>query len=914
MGPGVRVGAYEVLAKLGEGGMGEVYRARDTTLNRDVAIKVLPAIVATDPDRLARFRREAEVLASLNHPNIAHVYGVENSSAGPALVMEFVDGQTLDELIAGQPMAWADALPLARQIADALEAAHARGIVHRDLKPANIKIKGAWGPTPTRRPDGRLAPTHSASDVAGGTVKVLDFGLAKAVGPEASAPTTDLADSPTITARATQLGVILGTAAYMAPEQAKGRPVDRRADIWAFGAVLFEMLSGRRAFDGDDVTEVMAAVIKSEPNWDALPAETPPAARPLLRRCLEKDPKRRLRDIADGMLQLDEELARPTVVVAKPRLPRSRGILAFVAGAILALAAAGVWVAFSPAPSRPVLRFPIRPTDFSGASARNDIAVARDGSVVVYRGRNDKAVEQLYLKRRDQLEGIAIRGTEGAQNLFLSPDAQWVGFTDERLTGLFKASIHGGPRQFITQSATRITGADWGHDQRIVFGTAEGLFRVSADGKDPARLTTANPSQNEAGHSWPSIVAPGDLVLFTVGRPSGTPDDSTLAVVSTKTSLVTPLRIAGTSARYLPSGHVVYLTSDGTLWMARFDTSALTAGTASALEEGVLVKTFGGRNFDVTDDGTLVYVKGERELRPLRTLMWVDRFRKETPLPVEPRHFSYPRISPDGTWAALEMQGVDRDIWTMNLATAALARLTVANTNEAYPVWMPDSRRLIFHTIGARPNVIYRRNADGSGPVETLFTTEAGVSAYAVTRDGQSLVMRVDRGIGVLSLLGQPQVRPLLPGTEFTQTNAALSRDGNWIAFQASPSGSPDVVVAPYPAVDTQRITVSVGGGSLPAFSPISDELFYVNRDRRIMRVAYTINPFTPRPPEALFDASEYLALPSGFLGRAFDVSPLDGRFLMSRPIRGERDALPPPEIVVVLNWLDDARSRLRDR
>jgi serine/threonine-protein kinase len=887
--------------------MGEVYRARDTSLNRDVAIKVLPPGVASDPDRLARFRREAEVLASLNHPNIAHVYGVESSRAGPALVMEFVDGRTLDETIGGRRMPLDDALPIARQIADALDAAHERAIVHRDLKPANVKITD------------------------GGVVKVLDFGLAKAVGPETTTGSNPAA-SPTITARATQLGVILGTAAYMAPEQAKGRPVDRRADIWAFGAVLFEMLAGRRAFGGDDVTEVMAAVIRSEPDWHALPADTPPAVRRLLRRCLEKDPKRRLRDIAEGMLQLDEGLGGSTPALP----PRGAGTSpwgrfpALVVAAVLGAVAASPFLRFrSPdaEQARPVARVPMSVPDLMvGRATRNDIAISRDGRVVVYTARGDTGgATRLVRRPLASLEASPIRGTDDASSPFLSPDGQWVGFVDARdpnLNAVYRVPIHGGPRQLVAQVQTRIVGADWGRDNTIILGSPAGLFKVTLGEQVATPLTSRDDKDGQVGHGWPSIVSPGGLVLFSIGRGSSL-EDSSIAAVSLATREVTQLGIQGTSPRYLPTGHVAYLTGDGTLWTAPFDPNTRQVGTALPAEQQVVVKTGSGRNFDVAESGTLVYVRGEMDSRPMSTLVWVEGRGKTTPIAAEPHRYIYPRVSPDGARAAVEVHdGRDRDIYVLDLVRESLARLTHEPTHDSYPVWMPDSTRVVYNTIGTPPNVVLRRNADGTGQLERLYTLEqGGMSAYAIPPAGDALVLRLNRGLGRLTLDRSRDLHALLEAREYSYSEAVLSRDGGWISYQVSGSSGPEVFVSPFPDVDRKRVKISgPGGGRHPLWSPKADAIYYVRLDGWLMRVPVrTVPDFVPQVAEPIFDASEFVGFaedlargPEGYFGRTYDVSPLDGRFLMVRGV--SRPSTQEPQLLFVFDWLDDIRQRRQPR
>ncbi len=499
--PGTTVGVYEVLSAIGAGGMGEVYKARDTKLDRDVALKILPDAFVNDPERLARFQREAKVLASLNHPNIAAIYGLEESGDSPALVLEYVPGPTLQDRIAKGPIPLDEALPIARQIAEALEAAHEQGIIHRDLKPANVKVKDD------------------------GTVKVLDFGLAKALGPDLS--DTEAANSPTMTmtAAATKMGVIMGTAAYMSPEQAKGRQVDKRADIWAFGVVLYEMLTGRQAFGGTDISETLAAVLRQEMDWTDLPSDTPHSVRRLLRRCLERDHKRRLPEIGTARLEIDETDAAPepfagdsTARVAQPTLwQRPVSVAAIVLGSAVILGLA-VWTMTRPLQSDLRItrfRIPFEAGALPGVSGPL-LALSPDGTTLVYAARNEGGTLQLFRSRMDQLDAEPIADTEGASNPFFSPDGTWVGFRGDG-NAIKKVALAGGPVVTISE-ASGFRGATWGPDDTIIFGAGVGggLSRVSADGGEPEAITTPDTDAGEVQHRWPQLLPGGNAVLFSV--------------------------------------------------------------------------------------------------------------------------------------------------------------------------------------------------------------------------------------------------------------------------------------------------------------------------------------------------------------------------------------------------------------
>ena len=477
--PGTRLGHYDVTSLLGEGGMGQVWQATDTQLNRQVALKILPDAFASDPDRLARFTREAQILASLNHPGIAAIYGIEETEGTRALVLELVEGPTLADRIAQGAMPLDDALPIARQIAEALEAAHEAGVIHRDLKPANIKVR------------------------KDGTVKVLDFGLAKALEP---APEADPSQSPTLTAAATQMGVILGTAAYMSPEQARGKPVDRRADIWAFGVVLFEMVTGRRPFQGRDVSEVLGGVLRLEPEWNALPGDTPPRVSTLLRRCLEKEPKQRLQAVGDIRLAMEGafETAAPAGPVAALQLWQRPVPAAMFVLVIAALTSLAVWALTRATPATGVVRFTFVPEadSFGSQSNDRDLTISPDGAHIVYRGAAETGFgSQLYVRPIDDFDATPLRGAEGGAAPFVSPDGQWVGFISESRRALQKVSILGGtPVPLTDQSTTPLSGATWGGDNLIFYAAqAEGLYRVSADGGEPEALTTPDVSRGDIG-------------------------------------------------------------------------------------------------------------------------------------------------------------------------------------------------------------------------------------------------------------------------------------------------------------------------------------------------------------------------------------------------------------------------------
>ena len=638
--PGDSLGPYTVTAKIGEGGMGEVYRARDTKLDRDVALKVLPEAFTQDPDRLARFEREAKVLASLNHPNIAAIYGLEEADDTRALVLELVEGPTLADRIKRGPIPLDEALPIAKQIAEALEAAHEAGVIHRDLKPANIKVR------------------------EDGTVKVLDFGLAKALDPTSEG---DPSQSPTLTAAATQMGVIMGTAAYMSPEQARGSVVDRRADIWAFGVVLYEMLTGRRPFEGSDVSEVMAGVIKSEPEWDALPEDLPLGLNGYLRRCLHKEPKQRLQAVGDMRLAMEGAFESPRSSSSIGRAirpadsPRFRWLMIGISGVLAAVTGLTVWT-LKPSPQSPVnlMRFAIATSESAAlriSPNTPDLAFSPNGTNVIYSGPGVGGTgSQLFLRPLDQVTGVPLRGTEGAISPFISPDGQWVGFATGSGTTVRKVPIFGGPPETVATLPVALRGASWGQDDQIIMGTTTGgLFLVSGQGGQPEALTTPDSGEN---HRWPYALPDHNAVVFMIGNNLA---GGQLAALALETRQVTPLGLAGTSPYFDSTGHLVYTAADGSVRAAPFDPDRLViTGDPVQLIDGVVAKTSGAANLSISRNGRLVYVAAVAG-GPQRTLVWVDRDGSEERLAAPPRAYNYPRISPDDSQIALDIRDQDND-------------------------------------------------------------------------------------------------------------------------------------------------------------------------------------------------------------------------------------------------------------
>ena len=717
---GSRLAHYDVTALIGEGGMGQVYQATDTKLNRQVALKILPEAFATDPDRLARFQREAQVLASLNHPNIAQIHGIEEQDDTRALVLELVEGPTLAERISKGPIPIDEALPIAKQIAEALEAAHEAGVIHRDLKPANIKVR------------------------EDGTVKVLDFGLAKALDPS---PTGDPSQSPTLTAAATQMGVIMGTAAYMSPEQARGKPVDKRADIWAFGVVLYEMLSGQRLFQGDDVSLTLAKVLETDPTWEALPSASPPRIANLLQRCLQKDPRQRVQAIGDVRLVMEGAFETATASSSE-RLPTQTPllgqhpltVLAIIATAVLVTGLA-MWSVMRPESPR-LVRLAVSPDiglPLFTALQSPDLAISPDGEQIAYlTGSVGLGAEQLQVRSLARATSEILVGEGVLNSPFFSADSQSVGFYDHSVEPalLKRVSVQGGATQTICELTGDLRGASWGADGTIVFassfrsgGGGSGLFRVAAVGGAPEQLTTPDAEQGEFAHAWPEILPGGKAVLFSVLRGTSPSEDTEIAVLSLETGEQKVVLRGGTYPRYSPSGHLVYGVQ-GNLWAVRFDPSRLeTVGDPVPVQERVLGKSLGATNFSISDGGTLVYlpVVAAPEA-PGTLLVWVDREGRQEPVNAERAVYLAPRISPDGQRIAVAIGNrQDEDIWVIDSDRGTRTRLTTFPGRDIHPLWTPDGQRLTFASNGGgpaeSPRVLFWMPADGSGTAEPL--TEA---------------------------------------------------------------------------------------------------------------------------------------------------------------------------------------------
>jgi Tol biopolymer transport system component len=875
--------------------MGEVYRARDTRLGRDVAIKILPQAFALDGDRLARFDREAKTVASLNHPHIAHVYGIEQAGSLQALVMELVEGQDLAQRLEAGPIPVEESLAIARQIAEALEAAHERGVIHRDLKPANIKVD----------PDG--------------VVKVLDFGLAKSVDGGAG----ELANSPTLSVRATEAGVILGTAAYMAPEQARGRAIDRRADIWAFGVVLFEMLTGRRAFDGDTVSDLIASVIKETPPLEALPPDLPRPVRRLIERCLEKDPKQRLRDIGEARVLLsrpfDEPAVAPPIAPAAPPARAARSSRILLTGSLI-LAAIGIAAAIASFVTRPaavavpVVRFEIPPpADATLMDAvRPSVAVSPDGSLIAFVATTN-GVQRLYVRRRDGVEVRQLPGTEEATNPAFSPDGRWIAFFSNG--SLKKVPLDGPPIALAPVNDPR--GLAWLSNSEIVYSgqPVAAISVIAADGGQPRAITKVDPASRERTHRWPAPLPGGKAILFTVGDVDN-PDNyesSTIAAVILATGERRVVLRGASLAAYSASGHLLFARG-GSLHAIPFDPERLTtSGTAMPVVSDLMGdRTTGAAHFSVGADGTLAYLPGTAQ-GGMRILAWVDPAARVVPLEIPPGLLSDVRISPDGTRVAY-VQGTSgqagSDLWVFHLTTKSTTRLTF-DGHVATPVWSADSQHVYYASIdGIGKTTIRRKPADGSRDAETVAQASGRLYLKDVigTMGYGDSVMDVSAKADLISIpfdsAHPASVKTsLLAPTPADEYAADVSPDGRWIAYQADDNVRYEVYVRSL--VSSGRWQISTTGGEEPHWSADGRTLYFRYDDGIYAVEVDTSTGFSTTVPKLLFRGAYNLRFDTGL---SFDVDPKSRRFLMLRPAVAQADRR---AVRVVVNWFDELRAKL---
>jgi Tol biopolymer transport system component len=865
--------------------MGEVYRAHDTKLGRDVALKILPESFVHDPDRVARFRREAQVLASLNHPHIAAIYGLEEANGSQFLVLELVEGGTLADRLKAGPLPVEEALTVATQIADALEVAHEKGIVHRDLKPANIAFTGD------------------------GQVKVLDFGLAKALEPS-TAVADDMTASPTITTPAmTEMGMILGTAAYMSPEQAKGRPADKRSDIWAFGCVLYEMLVGQRAFEGEELIDTFAFILTKEPDWTALPSVAPASIRRLLHRTLEKDRKRRLADVADARLEIDEAsrsgAGDSSGAQAAVDIRRSQHPLVWFSAGALAIGLVALIVPAitrtaprSSAVTRTVITLP-DDSELDLGFRAYPLALSPDGVRLVYVAENDGR-KQLYRRELGALEATPLAGTTGARHPFFSPDGEWVAFFARGM--LQKVSIHGGAPLPICPVPGISMGGTWGPDGRIVFGTLDaGLFTIASTGGTPKGVPGSD------GAAWPEILPDAKTVLFTSLRneiATISIDGSGRRIIAHAGNLAEQGGVAMgpgqlSPARFVPTGHLVFGHGNFRLRAVPFDLASLslTGAPVSIVDAVYRSADSGPLYFAISKTGVMVYAPED----PRRRLVWVERDGRVTPIGSDREAFRYPAVSPDGTRIAVDINTEERrsDIWIYDVERGTKTRLT-SERSSLLPLWSRDGRRITFND----PRGIIRQTPEASGNEEIVLEQKtAFLYPTSWSPDGRTLLFTEDNpttgmDLWVLSV-GSGAPRKLL-ARRFNEWWAQFSRDGQWVAYMSDESGTEEVYVAHYPDM-ANKVIVSTHGGDWPLWSPESRELFYRQGNAVMAAPIQTSPALRVGIPQRLFSAP--------FVGvdgdRKFDVTPDARRFLMIERVNPAISR----QLVVVQNWQEGLKQ-----
>jgi eukaryotic-like serine/threonine-protein kinase len=890
---GTKLGSYEILGAIGAGGMGEVYRAHDSKLGRDVALKVLPETFARDGERLARFQREAKVLASLNHPNIASIYGLEDSGATHALVMELVEGPTLADRIKSGPIPIDEALRIAKQICEALEYAHERGIVHRDLKPANVKV---------------------TNDDA---VKVLDFGLAKAL--ESDASSIDISTSPTISRMATQAGVLLGTAAYMSPEQAKGKPVDRRADIWAFGCVLYEMLTGKMAFTGETVTDTLAAVIMKDPDWAQLPTATPTHARLLLQRCLQKDPKQRLRDVGDARIALDEVLsgtapqATPSfgTAVAVPFWRRALLPWALLAAAAIALAAlASVHLREKPVIAEAVeLELPL--PDKAVLSTGGSFGLSPDGRQFAFFAAGPDGVDSLWIRAMGSFEARMLPDSDSlaAPPSFWSPDSRYIVFDGGRK--LKKIDVSGGAVETLCDLSGYAVGGSWNRDGVIIFGSSPGvIMRTSANGGPATPLTALDSSRGEIQHVLPSFLPDGRHFLYL--RTSSKPENSGVYIGSldakpeeqdTKRLLATTFGVI-----YVPSsdpdlGQLLFL-RDGTLMAQSFDTGRreFVGEPAMVAQHLGAFREFGF--FSASTNGVLAYRVGGSEGD--RQLTWFDPRGKALGTVGERGVYYTSALAPDSTRAVVRRQDPQiggTALWMIDFSRGTSTRFTFGSSIASDPIWSPDGKLIVFTSNAGGRYDLYRKPANSSQDEELLLKSGEGEFPTSFSRDGRFLLYtsvdpKTNHDLWVLPLEGDKKPFPFLR-TQYNETDGHFSPDGHWVAYQSDESGRDEIDVREFSPDSTAgdaggKWQVSYGGGTEPRWSADGKELYYMTLDWKLMAVDVTTKPtFQAGTPKLLFQAPPQSEATAG------DYTVDGKRFLFVAPAAETAQA----SLTVVLNW-----------
>ena len=870
--------------------MGEVYRAIDKNLGRPVAIKVLPAAFAGDKERMARFEREAKLLALLNHPNIAAIHGLEESEGKRFLVLELAEGETLRMRLEKGSLPIEEALETCRQLAEGLEAAHEKGIVHRDLKPGNIMIT----------PEGK--------------VKILDFGLAKAFMTETT--DTDIANSPTITGQVTEPGVILGTAAYMSPEQARGRSVDKRADIWAFGSILYECLTGRRAFEGESVSETLAAILRGEPEWKALPVNLPWRIADLLHRCLQKNPHDRMHDAGDARIDIEEAAKYPTRPAETAPSPAWRRLLPWALTAAVGAGAIWIWFHSSSRTSREIVRSTINlpasqrltggssTEDLSGGfsrPARRAFCLSPDGENLVYSAVSEKTV-RLYIRPLDQTEARPIPGTEDGAVPFFSPDGKWIGFFAEGK--LKKVALAGGPP--VTLCDADSSGASWGSNGFIAFDNGQTLSKVRQEGGAPEALTTLQ--KGEACHVLPEMLPNGKAVLYTLCSPGSGFNNGDWKIVAQ--SLETGKRQVvveeGADPRFLPTGHLLFA-KKGTLMAVSFDPDRLELrGTPLPVSEDVMQALFSvwinqslaSAQYAVSNSGILAFVPGGVYPDVKETLVWVDLNGAVQPLATPQQMYFCPRISPDGRQIAFTSFYKERNVWIIDIERGSARKVTFEGVNFIV-CWGPDSRSLTFDWSTGGPFDIYVKAVDANREASALFKTEQDSYPISWTSDGKLLAFGQQGGVWIF----HSEDRRMEQLTKIPQDMIwpALSPDGHWLAYGSGESGLTEIYVQAFPGLGAKYI-LSIEGGFEPAWSPSGQQLYYRHDDKMMVVDFKPGQGAVTTKPRELFEGQYDRDAPV----RSYDIHPDGKRFLMRK--MSDQQPQPVRQIQLVQNWFEELK------
>jgi len=879
---------YRLIEKIGAGGMGEVWKAVDTALDREVAIKLLPDALASEPDRMARFEREAKLLASLKHTNIAAVYGLHEAEGTRFLAMELVPGEDLADRLARGPLPVEQAIEIALRMTEALEAAHEHGVIHRDLKPANVRV----GPR--------------------GEVKVLDFGLAKALAPAQSDPGaegTDQGLSPTVTSQGTAVGMILGTAAYMSPEQAKGEEADRRADIWSFGIVLCEMLTGNSPFKEQTVSETLAAVLKSEPDLSALPSSVPTGIRRLLDRCLQKNSRQRLHDIADARLEIEAVLRGDETTAADPAREKARAttrgwkIAATIASVVAVVALATHLPTFDTgAPPRTASRFTltISPSDSYSTLQNCALAFSPDGRTLAYAAapQDPGAISEIYLQRFDRFEPESVPDTLGGYGPFFSPDGKWVGYFQGN--AMWKKPVRGGSATRLATVAGTARGADWIDDDRIFYSPNwfSPIFQVSASGGEPRQVTHL--AEGEKSHRFPSALPDGRAVIFTVGRAdTDTFDDASIVIQSIASGEREVLVEGGSFGRFVPPDRLLY-GRRGSLFVARLDVARLklTGPAEPVLDDLLTSPTFGSSQFAVSRNGTLAYLAGSPELFNSRVVE-VSRNGEFTELPLPPRPYSMAVPSADGKRLALRIDAANGQLWIYDTERGTMSRVT-REWDADYPSWRLDGQALIYVLSKGGSSAIAQVQVDGTGEPEILWKGGSNITYTTWAPDGRSVVFsdvdpETDFDLWVLDLDGEPTVSPYLK-TPAQETDPAISPDGNWLAYTSDQSGRDEIYVQAFPNPG-RRWQISAQGGTGAVWSPSDGELLFKTGEEILavpVELGETFRAGIPRPLFKLPNAQR------GDDTRSFGVS-ANGRYLALLPPEGWQ---PTGRLHLVLDWV----------